>query len=79
MRAAERGLSLEALQRLSQVDLATLATVDSYLGRADLILTASTEAAREALGQRGGEDGTPRGEAVQRAVRNLIAWCEGNQ
>jgi hypothetical protein len=76
VRTAERGLSLEAVQRLAQLDRATLRTVYSYLTLANSILTASAEAARDALAQRDGGSGTERGETVRQVVRELLEWCE---
>jgi hypothetical protein len=76
VRASERGLSLEAVQRLAQLDRGTLGTVSNYLTVANSILTASNQAARDALAQRDGGHGTERGETVRQVVRELLDWCE---
>lgn len=76
VRAAERGLSLEAVQRLAELDRGTLGTVYSYLTIADSVLTASTQAARDALSQRDAGDGTGRGETLRLLVRKLLEWPE---
>ena len=70
------GLSLEAVQRLAQLDRATLGTVSSYLTLANSILTASTQAARDALAQRDGGSGTARGDTVRQVIKELFEWCE---
>ena len=76
VRAAERGLNLEAVQRIAQLDRGTLGTVSSYLTLANSVLTASAQAARDALAQRDPGNGTGRGETVRQAVRRLLEWCE---
>jgi hypothetical protein len=76
VRAAERGLSLDAVQRLAQLDRSTLGTVSSYLTLANGILTASTQAARDALALRDGGNGTARGDTVRQLVKELLDWCE---
>ncbi len=75
VRAAERGLSLESVQRLAQLDRETLGKVFSYLTLANGILTASAQVARDALAQRDGGNGTERGDAVRQVVRELFDWC----
>ena len=76
VRAAERGLSLESVQRLAQLDRTTLGTVSSYLTLANSILSASTQAARDALAQRDGGSSTARGDTVRQVVKELFEWCE---
>jgi hypothetical protein len=76
VRAAERGFSVEALARVSAVDVDLLATLRRYLDLAARVIAASSEAASEAIRQRSGSEGSGLGEQIRAAATTLSERCE---
>ena len=76
VRAAERGLSLDALYRLGAVDVPMLVELRRYLELAADVLAQSSDAAAEAIRQRGSSDASDLGDEVRAAASALLAMCE---
>jgi hypothetical protein len=76
VRAADRGVTAEALYRLGGVDTEMLALVQQYLDAAALIIRRSSTSARAAIEQRSGSGSSARGDAVRAAAAALLSSCE---
>jgi hypothetical protein len=76
VRAAERGVSADALFRIGAVDVGMLTLVQRYLDAAALIIRRSSTEARAAIVQRSGAGASARGDAVRAAAAVLLAACE---
>ncbi len=80
VRAARRGISLEAISRFARLDLASLDRIAEYLNSAAGLLEDSTHLAHQAIAQRdGGSSGTagnPTAQAAREIIDRLAIYSE---
>lgn len=76
VRAAEKGLTADALFRLGAVEVAALDAIKRYLDLAARIIRDSTERAKQAVGQRDGAGNSNIGTVAREAGADLLRRCE---